>query len=46
MAEQIRRVWNDGARFDVAIRDGVARARTFSESAVRPLIQDFWARLS
>ncbi|MBR8225232.1 glycosyltransferase family 4 protein [Burkholderia ambifaria] len=46
MAEQIRRVWNDGARFDVAIGDGVARARTFSESAVRPLIQDFWARLS
>ncbi|KVD19231.1 glycosyl transferase family 1 [Burkholderia ubonensis] len=46
IAAQIRRVWSDGKRFDVATGDGMARARTFSESAVRPSIEDFWARLS
>ncbi len=46
MAEQIRRVWDDSTRFDVAVGAGMDRARTFSASAVRPSIQDFWARLS
>ncbi|MDR0241789.1 MAG: glycosyltransferase family 4 protein [Burkholderia sp.] len=46
MAEQIRRIWTDDARFEVAVSDGMDRARTFSESAVGPAIQDFWARLS
>ncbi|AOK66864.1 glycosyltransferase family 4 protein [Burkholderia multivorans] len=46
MAEQIRKVWNDDTQFEVAAGAGMARARTFSESAVRPSIQEFWARLS
>ncbi|KWF03474.1 glycosyltransferase family 4 protein [Burkholderia pseudomultivorans] len=46
MAEQIRRVWSDGSRFEVAVGDGMDRARRFSESAIRPSIEDFWARLS
>ncbi|MGC3028686.1 glycosyltransferase family 4 protein [Burkholderia sp. DN3021] len=46
MAEQIRKVWSDDQRFEVAIGDGMDRARTFSESAVRPSLVDFWARLS
>ncbi|MCO1403313.1 glycosyltransferase family 4 protein [Burkholderia multivorans] len=46
MAEQIRNVWSDDARFQIAAGAGMDRARTFSESAVRPSIQDFWARLS
>ncbi|MBJ9939182.1 glycosyltransferase family 4 protein [Burkholderia multivorans] len=46
MAEQICKVWNDDMRFQVAAGAGMDRARTFSESAVRPSIQDFWARLS
>lgn len=46
MAEQIRTVWSDSTRFEVAIGDGMDRARTFSESAVRPSLEDFWARLS
>lgn len=46
MAEQIRQVWCDDTRFEVAFGDGMDRARTFSESAVRPKIEDFWARLS
>ncbi|WP_175729968.1 glycosyltransferase family 4 protein [Burkholderia ambifaria] len=46
MAEQIRAVWDDSARFEVAIGDGVNRARTYSESAVRPSIEDFWAGLA
>nr|WP_254225218.1 glycosyltransferase family 1 protein [Burkholderia multivorans] len=45
MAEQIRQVWCDETRFEVAFGDGMARARTFSESAVRPKVEDFWARL-
>ncbi|WP_325090119.1 glycosyltransferase family 1 protein, partial [Burkholderia contaminans] len=36
MAEQIRNVWGDSARFDVAVGAGMDRARTFSASAVRP----------
>nr|WP_278129166.1 glycosyltransferase family 1 protein [Burkholderia contaminans] len=46
MAEQIGRVWCDATHFDVAVGDGMARARTFSESAVRPALDAFWARLS
>ncbi|MBU9364709.1 glycosyltransferase family 4 protein [Burkholderia multivorans] len=46
MAEQIRQVWCDEKRFEVAFDAGMARARTFSESAVRPRVEDFWARLS
>ncbi|WP_244106793.1 glycosyltransferase family 4 protein [Burkholderia anthina] len=46
MAEQIRQVWCDDKRFEVAFGDGMDRARTFSESAIRPQIEDFWARLS
>jgi hypothetical protein len=46
MAEQIRAVWDDSARFEVALGDGVNRARTYSESAVRPSIEDFWAGLA
>ncbi|WP_448167542.1 glycosyltransferase family 4 protein [Burkholderia ambifaria] len=46
MAEQIRAIWDDSARFEVALGDGVNRARTYSESAVRPSIQDFWAGLA
>ncbi|HDR9150154.1 TPA: glycosyltransferase family 4 protein [Burkholderia vietnamiensis] len=46
MAEQIRRVWDDSTRFDVAAGAGMDRARTFSASAVRPSIEAFWARLS
>jgi glycosyltransferase involved in cell wall biosynthesis len=46
IAEQIRNVWSNDARFQVTVGAGMERARTFSESAVRPSIQDFWARLS
>ncbi|KVX82212.1 glycosyl transferase family 1 [Burkholderia ubonensis] len=46
MAAQIRKVWSDGKRFEVATGDGMDRARTFSESRVRPSIEDFWAHLS
>lgn len=46
MAGQIRKIWSGGASFDAMVRDGMDRARVFSESRVGPLIQDFWKRLS
>ncbi|HTH59864.1 MAG TPA: glycosyltransferase family 1 protein [Paraburkholderia sp.] len=46
MAEQIRNVWNGGAGWETMVRDGVDRARVFSESSVRPAIQGFWEGLS
>ncbi len=46
MAEQIRKMWNDDARFEATVRDGIDRARIFSESNVGPSIRDFWERLS
>lgn len=46
MAGQICKVWNGGTGFDAMVRDGVNRARLFSESSVKPAIQNFWKRLS
>ena len=46
MAEQIRKICSGAAAVDVMVRGGISRARTFSESTVSPLIQDFWERLS
>jgi glycosyltransferase involved in cell wall biosynthesis len=46
MAEQIRRMWSDDARLAATVRNGIDRARVFSESNVGPSIRDFWERLS
>jgi glycosyltransferase involved in cell wall biosynthesis len=46
MAEQIRGIWSGGATFEARVRDGIDRARMFSESIVGPSIRDFWERLS
>ncbi|WP_223821075.1 glycosyltransferase family 4 protein [Burkholderia contaminans] len=43
MAEQIRKICSGAAAVDVMVRGGISRARTFSESTVSPLIQDFWS---
>ncbi|MGF6599988.1 glycosyltransferase involved in cell wall biosynthesis [Paraburkholderia sp. GAS448] len=46
MAEQIRGVWSGGETFEARVRNGVDRARMFSESILAPSIQQFWERLS
>jgi len=46
LAGQICKVWDDGASREAMVRDGINRARTFSESSVKPVIRDFWGKLS
>ncbi|WP_322091651.1 glycosyltransferase family 4 protein [Paraburkholderia bannensis] len=45
MANQIRGIWSGGETFNARVRDGVERARLFSESTVAPSIRQFWERL-
>ncbi|MEM5401970.1 glycosyltransferase family 1 protein [Paraburkholderia unamae] len=46
IARQIRGIWTGGETFEARVRDGVERARLFSETSVAPSIQQFWERLS